>query len=303
MPITLPPLSRRRFLAGSLAASTAILLRQSAYSAQAASNPHHIALLSDVHIHADKAFLHKTKVNMWKNLEQATGEVLALADRPAAVIVNGDCAFHQGLPGDYATFIEAMGPFRAAGLPVHCTLGNHDKREVFWKAVAADELRQKEVVDRHITIMPTPRADFIMLDSLTITDKAPGALGEKQLAWLGKTLDARGDKPVILMVHHQPDERELAKRDGLVDTPALMEILLPRKQVKAYIFGHTHDWHHEVREGLHLLNLPPTAWLFKPEKPNGWVDMKLGEGEAAVELRCIDVKHAQHGQRIGMKWR
>ena len=43
------------------------------------------------------------------------------------------------------------------------------------------------------------------------------------------------------MVHHNPGF--LGKVGGLRDTEALFKVLRPRKQVKAVIYGHTHDWH------------------------------------------------------------
>src|SRR5215208_4946168 len=110
MPISLNP-SRRIFLKGSLAATAALLSPNWLHALDVATDPNRFALLSDIHIHVDPAFLHKSKVavtDMWKNLQQVSSEILALSSRPSAIFINGDCAFHQGLPGDYMTLVEGL---------------------------------------------------------------------------------------------------------------------------------------------------------------------------------------------------
>jgi predicted phosphodiesterase len=305
MPITLPPISRRRFLTGSLAAGAALLVPQWLSAADADADPHRIALLSDTHIHQDPKSIHKTNVNPYENLSRACAEIVALDARPAAVLHGGDLANHAGNPGDYATLLQCLDPLRRAGLPIHLALGNHDERQNFWAAVPADDARQKDVNDRHALLVEAPRANFYMLDSLDGTTKTPGTIGTTQLAWLTRELDSRPNKPAIVIVHHDPHDPQAKKEKvtGLVDTAAFFDAILPRKQVKAYVFGHTHDWRYFEYRGVHCVNLPPTAWLFKEGRPRGWVDLNLKEDGATFELRSLDPKHPQHGEKFDLKWR
>lgn len=303
MPISLPPLSRRRFLGGSLTLGAGLLVRRPAWGAdeRAGTDPHRFALLSDSHIDADPAAVN-SGVNMADNLKQVCGEVLKLDKPPAAVVVNGDCARTVGTAGEYATFLRHIAPLREAGLPVHLTLGNHDHRERFWQAVpAASAGTTRPAADRQATIVPAARANWIILDSLDKTNSTPGLLGEKQLAWLAATLDARADKPALVMTHHNPEG--VANLAGLIDSKALMDILLPRKHVKALFFGHTHNWQVRERDGLHLVNFPPTGYVFTRGRPSGWVDAHVGEKGMTVELRATDVKHPEHGQKHELAWR
>jgi Icc protein len=301
MPIVLPPVSRRRFLTGSLAAGAALLLPRRSWADDAAPDPHRFALLSDTHIHADRAFA-KADANPWDNLQRACAQILAAPKRPAAVLVNGDCAAHQGHAADYATLIDALAPLRKGGLPIHLAMGNHDDRANFWQALPADVARQQALADRHVCLIESPRANLLILDSLDVVAKTPGLLGERQLVWLAKTLDARADKPALVFVHHDPDQRP-EKVTGLTDTKALLDVILPRKQVKAYVYGHTHSWRHADRDGLHWVNLPPTAWLFGQGKPRGWVELTLAEQGATFELHTLDAAHAQNGEKLELKWR
>src|SRR5258705_1752975 len=116
VPISFKP-SRRHVLKGSLAATASLLAPSWLRALDVSTDPHRFALLSDIHIHVDPAFLHKSKIavtDMWKNLQQVSSEILALSSRPSAIFINGDCAFHQGLPGDYMTLVEGLTPLRSA---------------------------------------------------------------------------------------------------------------------------------------------------------------------------------------------
>jgi len=299
MPISLPPLSRRGFL-GSLAATAALLSARRGFAAEKEIDPHRLILFSDIHIAAKREEVARG-TTMFANLEQAAKEVLAESTRPAAVLVNGDCAYLVGSAGDYATLLEGLKPLREAGLTLHLGMGNHDKRETFWEAFALKEDARGAVQGRQLAVIETPRANVFLLDSLDITDKTPGVLGEAQRAWLAKELDARAKMPAIVMVHHNPDERP--KPTGLTDTKELYETLLPRKNVKLLIYGHTHDWNSKTLDGLHCVNLPPVAYVFKAGKPNGWVDLQLQKEGATLQLRCLDATNAQHLQKLELKWR
>src|SRR2546423_11607065 len=169
MPITLPPISRRRFLAGSLAAAACSTFPR-AFGAAQSPNPHRLVLLSDIHLDADPKFF-KMNANPWDGFAQACSEILT-APAPAAVLINGDLTHHQGNPEDYATVIEALKPLRQAGLTLHMTVGNHDNRENFFKAfatakdAAADPARPREIPDRQTLLLEFPRANVLILDSL-----------------------------------------------------------------------------------------------------------------------------------------
>jgi 3',5'-cyclic-AMP phosphodiesterase len=222
---------------------------------------------------------------------------------PAAVIINGDFAYLKGFPADYATAVEAVKPLRQAGLPVHLTLGNHDDRANLLAGVKGAEGRDvKEPVEgRHVGVLETPLANWFLLDSLDAVNATPGVLGEKQLAWLGESLDARAKKPAVVMVHHNPDQKE--KPSGLRDTKALLDVILPRKQVKSLFFGHTHVWELKSQEGVHFINLPPVGYVFKAGLPSGWVDARMTESGMTLHLRCLDPKHPKHGEIRDLQWR
>jgi 3',5'-cyclic-AMP phosphodiesterase len=302
MPIYLPPISRRQFLTRSLAVGAGLMLSPNLFAATRKVDEHCWALFSDIHIAADRKHIAR-EINMADNLIMVAKEVIELKKRPAGVLVSGDLALSNGQQEDYATLAELLQPLRAAQLPIHLALGNHDHRERFWDALLEEKTVSRPVVDRQIEIIRTPRANWFVLDSLDKTHSAPGVLGETQLTWLAKSLDANADRPAVIVIHHHPDASGTEK-GALVETKELFAIIRPRKQVKAYFFGHTHRWNvAQDSSGIHLINLPPVAYLFDTSLPNGWVLANLEKQGMRLELRCLDRKHKEHGRVLDLKWR
>jgi len=302
MPITLPPISRRRFLSQSLAAACGGLLWENVSSSSAETPESEVwALFSDSHISANRAAVLRG-VTMGANLEQCVKEALALQSKPAGVILSGDCALLQGLEGDYETFAAIIKPLRDASLPVHLMMGNHDNRATFAQVLGQDQTVPSPVEQRIAGIVKTPLANWFLLDSLDQTNHTPGILGDVQLAWLSKELAAHQDKPAIVVVHHNVVLEP--SKSALQDSPQLLEIMRPRKHVKACIFGHTHVWETKQDEsGLHLINLPPTAYVFKEGLPSGWTLATVSAKGLKLELNAVDKTHPQNGDKKDLAWR
>lgn len=301
MPIHLPPVSRRSFLKRSLLAGATFALAPQLSAASRRTNPNSLALFSDTHISADTTKVVRG-INMAAHLRTAANDVLALPERPAALFLTGDCAFNSGEPDDYFQLAGLLGPLRGEGFPLHIALGNHDHREHFWAGLSAEDAAQRVVADRQVALVKALNVNWFMLDSLETTLQTPGLLGENQLDWLAKSLDANQRKPAVILVHHNPGTRE--KINGLKDTETLLGVIRPRPQVKAWVFGHTHTWRTDQDEsGLHLINLPPVAYVFRPDDPAGWVHATMRRDGMKLELRCIDPAHRNHGQVVDLKWR
>ena len=302
MPLFLPQLTRREFLKRAALAGAAVALAPQTHASifGKARDKNTFAFLSDNHVAADAAFTH-SEVNMADNLAACVRQIADWPMKPASVIVNGDLAFQAGLAGDYATFGKIIAPIRAVA-PVHLSLGNHDERENFWKAFPHDAKKQKAVPQKQATIFSSKLVNWFMLDSLDATDTAPGEVGAAQYAWLARELDLRSEKPAIIVCHH--NLQTPGSTTGLKDTAAMEEIFARHRQIKAYICGHTHDWHVEEHPtGVQLINLPPTAYVFKAGRPSGWVRLTLARDGAELELRCLDPMHPEHAEIKWLNWR
>jgi hypothetical protein len=300
MPIHLQAISRRQFLRRTLAGGAVLALSPHLFAAAKRADPNSWALLADPHLAADRGLIARG-INMTDHFTTVSRELLALPKRPAGVFVLGDCAYNSGQVGDYALVADLLEPIRAAQMPVHLALGNHDNRERFWEAFRAEKAAPRPLADRQVALLRTPRANWFVLDSLETTLSTPGLLGQEQLGWLAGALDANPDQPALVLIHHNPG---LSGNIGLKDTTALFEIIRPRKQVKAYIFGHTHAWNvGQDESGIHLINLPPVGYVFSPGLPEGWVHATLEREGIQLELRCVDHTHKSHGQIVKLEWR
>ena len=53
----------------------------------------------------------------------------------------------------------------------------------------------------------------------------------------------------------------------------------------------------------HLINQPAVSYYFGKGHAHGWVDMKLSETSADLELYCINSTHTQHGDRRQIRFK
>jgi 3',5'-cyclic AMP phosphodiesterase CpdA len=302
MPLHIPSCSRRDFVRRALLGTAGILTCRSLLADERRIDPDHWLLFSDTHIAGDIAAV-KGEVNMADHLRTAIAEALAKGSDAAGLFVNGDCSLDRGLAEDYGTFTELLKPISAAGLPIHLTLGNHDDREVFINAVKLERQEAPPVASKHVSVVEGERANWFLLDSLDVTKQTPGRLGDEQRAWLAKALDARPEKPALVMVHHDPLLTETQKKASLLDSNELTEVLRPRRHVKALFFGHTHVWKTAERDGIHLVNLPAVAYTFAEKAFTGWTDCHLRQDGMKLQLQLTDQTREEHGQTFDFTWR
>jgi Icc protein len=313
MPIILPPITRRQFVKGALALGGTAMMTPCALAADSERvelAPNRVALLADTHISANPNLVYPgtkwpgspvkegehEEVNMADCLTQAVKGVIALNPRPAHLIVNGDCALSNGKEAEYKEFLRLVEPIRATGITVHVTIGNHDNRTHLWKLLP---FLKKEQMGIQAGVIELPYANLVLLDS-----GRKGILGDKQLNWLASQLDEQADKPALIFGHFNPyPNRGVRPIRGMRDGPSLLKLLAERKHARAYFYGHTHEWRYDQRDHLHLINQPAVSYYFGKGHAHGWVDMKLSEASADLELHCINRKHKQHGDRrqIGLK--
>ena len=259
------------------------------------------ALFSDSHIAADHELIVRG-AQMATNLEKCVASALAVTPKVGSVILSGDCAYLNGQHEDYETFAKVTKPIRDAGLPLHLMMGNHDDRAPFTAVLGRDPAMPPPVETRIAGVVKTHLANWFLLDSLDATNHTPGLLGEAQRKWLAGALEAHAEKPAIVVVHH--NIVTTPEKTSLQDSAELLDLLRPQKQVKACLFGHTHVWESKADEsGIHLINLPPTAYVFKQGRPNGWVQATLTASALKLQLHALDSAHPQNGEVKDFAWR
>ncbi len=306
MPITLLPLTRRQFGKRAVAVGGAALITSNASAAlnseSAELDQNRVVLLADTHISADPGRSYPgTKwpgspvgddehesVNMAESLAETAKRIIALEPRPVHLILNGDCAFSSGKVAEYKEFLRLVEPVRAAGVTVHVTIGNHDNRDNLWKTMP---FLRKDQIGLQAEVIELEHANLVLLDS-----GRKGILGDKQLNWLANQLDERSDKPALIFGHFNPyPNRGVRPIKGMQDGASLLKLLGEREHARAYFYGHTHEWQHDRRGHLSLINQPAVSYYFGKGIAHGWVDMRLSDGLAQLKLQCINRNHKQHG--------
>jgi 3',5'-cyclic AMP phosphodiesterase CpdA len=261
--------------------------------------PERWSLLSDIHLCGMTSFSWGT-VNMADHARAAVAGILQREQRPAGVIVNGDCSLEFGTSGDYEVFRQIVAdPIAAAGIPIHLTLGNHDHRGRFANVlrrplagcgmIPPSALPADPRCDRLVSVVRSKYANFILLDSLDEHQEIAGSIGKLQLAWLDSALGELDDKPAIVFGHHpiEPERNWLWGNTSLLDGAELWKVLDGHRHVKSYIYGHTHRWEMSRRSHVHLINIPSSAFVFDPGQPSGWVDLWLGPDGAQFQLHRL----------------
>lgn len=312
MPIEMLPTSRRRFLQTTAGALGAWAVFSHAEEDQPERNPNVIALLSDTHIAGDitkKQF----NINMTDSFRRVKDEVLSHASRPSRVLINGDCAFLHGEPDDYRMLVQHLEGIRTRGLAIDMTLGNHDDRAEFVKQQVARDMPASDVTDRLAYVRSTEHVNWFLLDSLEVVGATPGILGDAQVDWLDQSLKAHADKPAFVMAHHNVDyHKHLKKKTNVVVDPAdkritaaglrddekLLDVIKAHPHVNAYFCGHTHQWNVLKWEGIHMVNLPTTAYPFAKLDPAGWVLCTHAKDKTSLQLFASDPSHKYHQQVV-----
>ena len=313
MSIHIIPITRRRFLHVSARGAVAAIAVPSVRAIPGKEIPvdrHRFAFISDTHIMADPAAVARG-INMADHLRQVVAEIAAQTARPAGVVVNGDLATDGSPPtaGAYRHLAQLLDPLTKRGMPIHLTMGNCDRRSLFAETLTEMLPGTPPVAGRLVNVLQTERANFFLLDSLYNTERTvtEGDLGMKQIEWLARALDQHAKKPAIVICHHNVNQLEAksvtAQEGGLRDGAALVDVLRPRKHVKAFIFGHTHEWRRWELDGIHFINLPTTAYIFDPDEPRGWVDVRLEKRGMSLMLESLDKTHPKHGKKLVLRWR
>ncbi len=197
-----------------------------------------VVILSDAHVGVSSG--------QWQRdgLAARIATILLMDPLPGCVLILGDMAYAHGDVADYELFKEMMAPLDAADIPWYPMMGNHDDREAFFTVFP--ERKSNLVADRLVTVVKTPRSDFVLLDSLK-DGKISGTLDEKQRTWL-KSFLSKQKKSTFICAHH-----------SIYDTK-LQTLLEKTPCVAGYFHGHLHSWvETQTKKGLNCISIPSTG--------------------------------------------
>lgn len=250
-----------------------------------------VVIISDLHTYPDGY--------QPVRLSRTVSDIVAMKPKPKHVIALGDLAYLQGKALEYAMLKQIVQPLYDAGVELTMGMGNHDRRENF--SAAFPHLANKtKVLGRMTFVVETPRADFIILDSLNQGEDnksfiVEGTLDDAQRKWLEERL-AKATKPTFVMAHHPINETKL--ENMLLNSPTCC----------GYIHGHNHVWqtgwfHKDYTDRLLIRTLcvPSTGhW-----GDIGYTKFTLKEDQAIAELHEYEYffpRPIEEGEEKPLQW-
>ena len=193
-----------------------------------------IVQISDLHF-LRKGVLSFGKVDTHGHLAACIETIKAWRPAPDVVLITGDLTND----GDLQTYQALADMLTTLSLPCYPIPGNHDDRELI-RAVFPDIKALSASGPLCYAIDDWP-VRIVALDSL-VDGKPYGRLGEEQLDWLARTLEADRGKPTLVMLHHPPFKTGIGHMDWsmLRDADAFAAVIEQHPQVERVLAGHVH---------------------------------------------------------------
>ena len=300
MPLFLEnPISRKNFLRLGTAFVAGMCIERigtaAAWSRASNSEPsHRFAMLSDTHIAFDPKDTYRGFFPS-RNLATVVQQVL---DTPYDMaLLSGDAARLEGKADDYQQLQTLLKPLEKH-CPVTLALGNHDDRKAFRDVFAPKSTPEIEAANRHVTVIDSPHARWLVLDSLLYVNQVAGLLGKAQRQWLKDFVEGHQDKPILIVVHHT-----LGDNDGeLLDAPFLLDLARRSRHVQAIFYGHSHRFEFLRDQHVHLINLPAIGYNFDDAQPVGWCSVTLQPQGLSLQLHAIAGNQAKNGEVTELQW-
>ncbi|MEI8299215.1 MAG: metallophosphoesterase [Pseudomonadota bacterium] len=235
--------------------------------------PIRLVQFTDLHLYGDPAGQLRGVATL-PALESALAAARTRLASCDAVLLTGDLV--QDDPGGYA---HVRRLFADSPAPVYCLPGNHDQVEAMQVALAATpfQICGSAVFGRWL---------LVLLDSYC-HGTASGRMTAAELARLEAVLAAHPDHHALVCLHHHPVPSGSRWLDhvGLSNPDALFATLDRHPQVRGLVWGHVHQLHDTLRNGVRLLGTPATSAQFKPASDDFQVD-DLPPGYRWLELHA-----------------
>jgi 3',5'-cyclic AMP phosphodiesterase CpdA len=194
-----------------------------------------ILQLTDLHLRPPGQ-LASGRIDTARAVREAVAAIQGLVPAPDAVVLTGDLA-DEAQPAEYAYLRELLAPLRC---PVFLLAGNHDDPAVLRAAFPDHAYLPREGELRYSVSIGA--LQLVALDT-TVRGQPHGVLDAGRLQWLAEALDACGERPVVVALHHPPFATLIGHMDamGLLEGAQALEALVrAHPNVQRVICGHVH---------------------------------------------------------------
>lgn len=216
--------------------------------------------LTDTHLMATRdALLHG--VCTFKTLQSTLADAQQRFPDHAGLLLTGDLV-HDDVAG-YASLAEL---FKTSPVPVYCIPGNHDQPETMQRVLSGTPF----VLDPHVIMENW----LVVLLSSWQANQVSGKLGKAQLEQLAALLTTHPHHHTLICMHHHPLAMQSQWLDelGLEDAEAFHACIKQHAQVRGVLWGHVHQAHDCMRDGVHYMATPSTCMQFLPKNDSFAMD-------------------------------
>ena len=193
-----------------------------------------IAQVTDSHVDAPGVLAHG-RVDARAAFRKALATIAALNPRPDLIVHTGDVTHHGNLAvnKDVRAMLDETG-IRYCAIP-----GNHDETEHL-RAAYVDTPWMPKSGFLHYVLEDLP-VRVICLDS-KIEGEVAGTLCAERLKWLSGQLEAGGDKPTMVAMHHPVFRigRPVSDARPFRNAAAFTELMSRYPNVSLIVAGHVH---------------------------------------------------------------
>ncbi|MEM7695285.1 MAG: metallophosphoesterase [Pseudomonadota bacterium] len=209
------------------------------------------------------------------------------------VIFAGDLA-DRGEAEAYLRFKAAIAALTPKTI---LTLGNHDHRPTFLDIFGQDLAAETSSIDH---VIDEKGVRVVVLDSSDPDLRGAGRLELQQLSWLEQQLGDAGDRPVVIVLHHNITPFHVQTDFIILEEPdALVTVLQKAGNVRQVISGHVHMTTSGTVGGIPFTTFAGAHYSIEPtlESRSGPVPAPVarrdGPGQIAVVL-CDDQSVVVH---------
>ena len=194
-----------------------------------------VCQISDMHVRAGGELAYGV-VDTTAHLRRCIAHILALKQRPDAVVMTGDLV-DGGKPAEYALLREIIAPL---AMPVYLIPGNHDEREAL-RAAFPDHAYLNQFPPFIQYAIEEHALRIVAIDTV-VPRQDGGELCAQRLEWLALTLATAPQRPTLLLMHHPPFATHIAFMDdiGLAAPDPLAQIVAKHPQIERILCGHLH---------------------------------------------------------------
>lgn len=214
-----------------------------------------VVQLSDCHLLSDPDLLFKG-VNPAQHVQEALNHIARLQPSADLLVLTGDLAHDERVE----TYRWLKAQLNQTSIPFCLVPGNHDS-----PTLMDDEFGPQGGNPYGGFVIHRNGWSFLGL-STHRPNREEGYLGERQLSWCQSHLQALGETPTLVFMHHPPVAvgSPWIDRIGLHDSAAFAQCLIDAPQVKGIFCGHVHQPFAGLIGQTPVYTTPSTAVQFRP---------------------------------------